>query len=233
MRLESTRIRRRRGFTVFEVAIVMAIVGIAAALAIPAWRNMTANNRLREGTQKVANALSMARARAIASGNNFVVYFNTGVNGGDDVCGNPLEDLNGDPVPLLILDDGPPGGATANCCIDAGEPIETIGAIQGVGWGATNATLAAPNDFDPAANFASGPTFTDPNGGTTEWVLFRPDGIPVGFQDTGGACNPGGAGTGRGALYLTNNNRDASVVLLPLGGLRAHLWEQAGGVWTN
>jgi len=226
--------RAQRGFTVAEVLVVVAIIAVAAAMAIPSWRNMVANNRLRGATSEVASALSMARARAIASGNNVVVYFNTGLNFGDDICNNPLEDVAGNVVPILVFDDGPPGNPTANCCIDAGDTIlETYDAVPGIGWGTALATGPAPGDADPTANYVNGPTFTDPNNATTEWILFRPDGIPVGFQDNGGPCAPGATGSGDGAVYLTNNNRDASVVLTPLGGVRSHLWERSGGVWTN
>lgn len=231
---EHTARETQAGFTLVEVVVVVAIAAIAVALAIPSWRNVTANNRLRDASHDVASVLATARARAIASGNNVVVYFNTGVNSGDDICGNPLVDTAGTVVPALAFDDGPPGNPTGNCCIDAGDGlVEVLNVIPGVGWGTQLAAGAAPNDADPNVNFASGPTFRDPNGNTTEWVVFRPDGIPVGFQDNGGPCDPGTTGSGQGAIYMTNNQRDTGVVLNALGGLRVHQWERSGGAWTN
>lgn len=229
-----TRKRRARaGFTVVEIALVLAIIGIAAAMAIPSYQTMTAHSRMRDASIAVSDAMAIARARAISTGSNVVVYFNTGLNAGSDICNNPLEDLNGTPVPILILNDGLPGNATANCCIDPGDTIEVRYAVGGVGWGTQFATAAVPNDPDNAGNYSNGPTFTDPAGVSTEWVLFRPDGVPVGFADNGGPCAPGQIGSGGGALYLSNNERDKAIVLTPLGGTKVHTWERAAGVWTN
>jgi hypothetical protein len=206
-----------------------------AGIGVPAWRNVQANARLRDATGDVADVLSIARARAIARGNNYVVYFNTGLNGGDDLCGNALVDLNGDPVPMLMLDDGPPGNVNSNCCIDAGETVETFAAAPGVQWGVDFAAVAAPGDADPTGNFPNGPTFTDPGGGTREWIAFRPDGIPVGFDDTAvpGSCSLGNTGSGGGAIYVNNDRRDMAVVLSPLGSVKVHSFERVGAAWTN
>jgi prepilin-type N-terminal cleavage/methylation domain-containing protein len=225
--------RVRTGFTMLEVVVVAGIVGLIAAMAVPSWRATVANNRLREAAGDVADALAGARGRAIASGNRFVIYFNTGINAGQDVCGNDLVDALGNPVPILILNDGPPGGADSNCCIDAGEEVRTLPAAVGVEWGVDFAGAAAPGDADPAVNFAAGSSFADPAGAPTEWVAFRPDGIPVGFADTGGACAPGMTGTGGGAIYVNNNRRDIGVVLSPLGGVKVFLFERGGAVWSD
>ncbi|HEX2486819.1 MAG TPA: prepilin-type N-terminal cleavage/methylation domain-containing protein [Myxococcota bacterium] len=227
--------RARNGFTMIEVMVVSGIVAAVAAIAVPAWRAVQANNRLRDAAGDVADTLAVARARAISSGNNFVVYFNTGLGGGTDVCGNALEDRNGNPVPILILDDGPPGGANANCCIDAGEPVETRPGALGVQWGVDFAANPAPGDPDPTASFASGTTFVDPAGAQTERVAFRPDGIPAGFDDGGGAggCTLGTTGTGSGAIYVNNDRRDMAIVLSPLGSVRVHSFERSGGAWNN
>jgi prepilin-type N-terminal cleavage/methylation domain-containing protein len=227
--------RVRAGFSLLEVMLVCAVIAAIAAMAVPSWRAVQANNRLRDAAGEVMDALSVARARAIATGDNFVVYFNTGLGGGTDLCGNALVDANGVPVPILILDDGPPGGATANCCIDAGDVVETRAGENGVQWGVDFAAAAAPGDADPAANFASGATFTDPGGAAREWVAFRPDGIPVGFNDTAtpGVCTLGTTGTGGGGIYLNNDRRDLAVVLSPLGGVKIHLYERSGAAWSN
>lgn len=223
--------RTQRGFTMLEMMIVAGMLGVVTALAVPSWRAIQANARLRDATSDVAEALSLARARAIASGHNFVVYFNTGINGGADVCGNLLVDSQGNQVPILVLDDGRPGEPNTNCCIDAGEPVLTLPAAPGVQWGVDFAAAAAPGDDDPSGNFDTGSSFTSPANANTEWVTFRPDGIPVGFSDVGGPCNLGETGTGGGAIYLNNDRRDAAVVLAPLGAVRVHRYEQSGAEW--
>lgn len=226
--------RARRGFTMVEVAFVFALIGVLAALGVPSWLRIRANMGLRAASGTVGDVLAVARARAVATGHHHVVYFNTGLNGGDDICGNPLVDVNGNPAPILLLDDGEPGSANQNCCIDAGEPVETKPAVNNVQWGTTVASVRAPGEPAAAdAVYATGSSFFDPSGTQTEWVLFRPDGIPVGFADNGGPCNPGRIGTGGGAIYLTNGERDAATVLNSLGTARTHGWEAAGAQWTR
>lgn len=227
--------QERAGFTLLEIMVVAAILGMLAAAGVPAWRGVQANARLRDATGDLADSLAVTRARAVASGNNFVVYFNTGLNGGTDLCGTALVDGAGNPVPILMLDDGPPGGANSNCCIDPGETVQTLPGAPGVQWGVDFATVAAPGDADPNGQFASGATFTDPGGGPREWVAFRPDGIPVGFDDTAvpGSCSLGNTGSGGGAIYVNNDRRDRAVVLSPLGALKVHHFERQGGTWTN
>ncbi len=223
----------RSGFTTIELIVVGAILGALAAAAVPSWRAMQANNRLRDAAGDVADALSVARAKAVASGHRFVVYFNTGLNVGQDICGNPLEDASGNPVPILILDDGSPSDPASNCCIDAGDPIQTLQAAIGVQWGVDFAAAAAPGDADPSNSFTTGTTFTNTAGAQTEWVVFRPDGVPVGFSDVGADCSLGGTGSGGGAIYVNNDRRDTAVVLSPLGGVKVYGHERAGGVWHD
>jgi prepilin-type N-terminal cleavage/methylation domain-containing protein len=228
-----TGIRRHsNGFTIVELMIAIAIVGIVAAMALPGWRQFQINQRLRDATRAGANMMQTARSQAIATGNNHIVYLAAG--GGADVCGNALVDAQGNAVPMLILDDGPPGAGT-NCCIDGGERIITEsvftrpGVMDNINWGATFAAGTAPADSG-GGNLATGSTFTDTNGAQAFWVMFRPDGIPVAFTP---ACVTGQIGSGAGGVYLTNANRDYSVVVTPLGGSHVESFERGAGAWMN
>jgi len=223
--------RRRNGaFTMLELMVVVGILGLLAAAAVPSWRAMVANNRLRDAASDVLDALSLARARAISSGNHFVVYFNTGINGGNDLCGNALADTNGNPVPILVLDDS----VAENCCIDAGEEVITLPAATGVDWGVDFAAGPAPGDDDPLNTYATGATFQAGAGAVAEWVAFARDGMPRGFPNLGGGCiDLNELGSGGGAIYINNDRRDAAVVLSPLGSLRVHHFERAGAAWND
>ena len=59
--------RRSAGFTAIEIMIVVAIIGIFAALAIPSWRAYQANLQLKAAARTVATAAVCARRRLATS----------------------------------------------------------------------------------------------------------------------------------------------------------------------
>lgn len=232
--IEAARARRARagsGFTLIEVAIALAIIGILAALTLPNVSRFQEHARGRAAARSIADAFTVARAQAIRTGANQVVFLSA--NGGTDTAGNDLMDADGDLVPILILNDGPPGSADQNCEIDAGEETITFEAQVGVGWGnnAAPSSEEAPDDDGVTSIPASGVSFRAPNGTTAvTWVQFRPDGIPVAID---ASCNAGQTGSGGGTVYLWTESRDYAVTLSPLGGVRVHLWNPSSGGWTS
>ena len=78
--------------------------------------------------------------------------------------------------------------------------------------------------------------FSDPEVPATArvWVLFRPDGIPVAFKGNLLNCDTiGETGSGGGAIYVTDGNRDFAAVMSPLGGVRLHAWDERNTQWSN
>lgn len=225
-----TRARGTNGFTLIEIMVVVGIIGVIALLTSIRMGEWLRNERIRGAARSVGDMFTVARAEAIRTGSNHIVFF--GAPGATDTNGTALIDAQGNWVPVLILDDGSPAGA--NCKIDGGETRRTILPIDDVTWGVANATTAAPDDGNAASFSApqsSGRTFTDTNGNAVNWVMFRPDGIPVAMSFNTGVCaGIGSTGSGSAALYLTNGDRDYAVVLSALGGVRVHRWE--GSAWS-
>jgi len=211
-----------------EVLVVVAIIGALAALATPSLSRMMEQRKMRGFAREAANVFEVARSQAVRTGTNRLVFF--GPPGTTDPAGTAIT-ANGRPAPMLVLADGSP--STANCHIDGGEETEALSARAGIGWGVTDAT-SAPADDKGAVTFVpphnSGATFADAAGNARNWVLFRPDGVPVGVAPTSTTCGTIGAtGTGGGALYFTNGEGDYAVTLSPLGAVAVHSWN--GTAW--
>ena len=148
--------RRNAGITLIEIMVTVALVGALAVMAIPRMDDFFDRQDAKAAARAVADALLRARAEAMRTGNHFIVFF--GGPGTTDGNGTAIEDEAGNFVPILILDDGPP--ATANCRIDGGETREYLYPIDGMTWGVTSASAAAPGDVG-AAPYASGFSFAD------------------------------------------------------------------------
>jgi type II secretory pathway pseudopilin PulG len=221
----------RAGISLIEVVVVMGIIAALAATAIPSIQEMLERRRLQGFARDFANVFQIARSQAIRTGNHQIVFF--GPLGTADPAGTVLVDSVGVTVPVMILDDGSP--ATANCHIDVAEDRETIRLPNEIDFGVSEASVKVPTDTGGAAFSppqATGTTAADPSNNATNWVLFRPDGIPVGFAPTATTCGTiGDTGTGGAGFYITSGGRDYAVTLAPLGSVRVHTWGGAG--WTQ
>jgi len=229
----SARGRRNRegGVTITELAIVLSIAAVLLAMAVPNTIRWQRDQRVKGAAHDVADLLLLARSEATRTGDRELVFY--GPPGTQDPAGTAIAGANG-VVPILVLDDGAP--ATSNCQIDAGEAKRAVEPARDVRWGVALATAAAPND--PAAGAFAAPqtrggTTLDPANNAVQWMMFRPDGVPVRFQGALGACGTiGTTGLGGAAFYLTNGTRDYAVVVSPMGGVRIHAWNRTTGAWT-
>ena len=62
-----------KGFTLLELIIIIAIIGIATAFAVPGLTEMIANNRVSSNASDFAGALQLAKAEAVARLNPVIV----------------------------------------------------------------------------------------------------------------------------------------------------------------
>lgn len=76
MRLTPTLARARRGFTLFEMLIVIALIGITASLAGPSFVGFAARANLRGAGSEAFSDLQFARAEAVQRNTPVKVTFN-------------------------------------------------------------------------------------------------------------------------------------------------------------
>ncbi len=228
--------RHRSGFSLLELMVAVAMIGILAAMAAPAFDEWMDDANLKGQARSLADAFMLARSEAIRTGNAHIVFM-SGPLPGTDTVGNalPADPSTNGIVPAIVVNDGLLAATNCNFNLAAVPPEvrHQVHGELGVGWGfGPSGGVRAPNDnaVGGPGFIADGASFVDQTGAQVSWVMFRPDGIPVTFTP---ACGLGPVGSGAGAVYLSNGRRDYAVVLSPLGGIRIHAWDGAQGAWRN
>lgn len=201
-----------------ELMLVIAVTGVLTAVAVPSFMSWRASQQLRDSALAVSGAFSYARSEAIRTGNIHLVLFQRDAQG---------TLLSGSPI--LVVDDGRPGGSDQNCSIDSGEPRKRFFLGTNVSFGLTNASATVPTDAG-ASTITNGSTFQDAGGSSASWVLFRPEGPPRAFSSD---CTTGPLGGSGGGIYLTNGDRNTAVTLTPLGVARIHKWLAHDSSWST
>ena len=227
-----------RGFSLIEMVIVVSILGILLSMGVVSFNKWSKRQRVSNASGEMAQLLFVGRSEAIRKGVNHIAFFDT------DSFGNAL--LAGDgttPVAALLIED-----SNGNFSPDSGERRMTVPLtiLSDIAWGRVEAASLVPNANgslvgDPfsdttvensAQEAASAANFRHPTDASAvhSWVLLAPDGTPRAF-DSSGATTIADVGTGDGAIYLNDGERDHAVVMSALGSLRSYRWDASDESW--
>ncbi|NPU86057.1 MAG: type II transport protein [Syntrophaceae bacterium] len=69
-----------RGFSLSELLIIIAIIGILAVIAGYSWQRYVTNANLRSAAREIASDFSMAREKALKENQNFTITFDVTAN---------------------------------------------------------------------------------------------------------------------------------------------------------
>ena len=127
--------RKSHGFTLMEVLIVVALIGVISLISTTLMRGALADSRAKGAVRDLADLLLLARSEAIRTGVNHLVFFEK------DAQDQALVSAYGRPAAGVVVPD-----ANGNGKIDGGESsvasvlIDDTGSLQ---WGAAFAGPAA------------------------------------------------------------------------------------------
>jgi prepilin-type N-terminal cleavage/methylation domain-containing protein len=202
-----SRTGRFKGFTMVELAIVVAIMLIVAAIAIPNMLNFVHAARLRGAGSDFSSVLQVARIRSVQDDRYYSTYIFAGPpqqayvdltsNGGTGwVAGDPMIAITSEVTPVAA----------------AGAPNTTN--LQG--------------QFLPAG---SGVTVKD--GSTTGTpVIFSPRGLPCTTQLAGAVCTSAGGPTAFWVFFQDTITTSWEAVTISPSG-RIQKWQYGGTAWSK
>lgn len=74
--------RSERGFSLLELTTVLIVFGILLGFGIPSYQSYAQSQKLRGTSENLVQTLNLQRSRAMATGQNVVINFNTAAPAG-------------------------------------------------------------------------------------------------------------------------------------------------------
>jgi prepilin-type N-terminal cleavage/methylation domain-containing protein len=214
------RQRSLRGFSLLELMIVVAIMLIVAAFAIPKFTTSMRLSRLRGAETSYASLLQLTRTRAVNDDRYYSVYIKTATGTTPQMAYADIypQNVNG------TSGNGPTGNFVAGPPADPMVTLSPEAVPQTAG--------SAPNTNNLYTSFCSSCATAIIKNTPPTW---GPDGLPcapvVSAGGTGLVCNSAGGPVAYVAFFQSSSNAEWDAVTISPAG-RIKTWYYGGQVWT-
>ena len=194
-----------RGFSLVELIIVIAIIIVVAALALPILLNTVANIRLRAAAGELSGLMQEARILAAKKNTVYDIKFTT-------VAG----------IQTAYVD------TNLNGAYDAGEPITEFDGAVTPASGPPAGSAGQPTAYTLSGDSSTGTPFDNRN-----TVAFSPRGLPCNYDTSTTPATCATPAASYFVIYLKGSSAAAwaAVVVTKAGRTKVVVWD--GTQWSN